>query len=145
MQKYNLWNYDDRKNIESLVLDQSQRKDVDNAKLLLDILPRSCIGHEFTPEKVKTMKKYIAEKKKEILTMNFVFQISHFFYLFINDQVKIRSRLNEGFPNYFHSLCTKIKMRELLFQKFLGGKIQDVSHIRKKTIPIIQQSCPSNA
>ena len=47
-----MWNEDDSKNIESLVLEMKNEKKVDNAKLLLDVIPRSALGYEFTLEKV---------------------------------------------------------------------------------------------
>ena len=52
LQNYNLWNEDDSKNIESLVLEMKNEKKVDNAKLLLDVIPRSALGYEFSLDKV---------------------------------------------------------------------------------------------
>ena len=47
-----MWNEDDSKNIESLVLEMKNEKKVDNTKLLLDVIPRSALGYEFSLEKV---------------------------------------------------------------------------------------------
>ena len=47
-----MWNEDDSKNIESLVLEIKNEKKVDNTKLLLDVIPRSALGYEFSLEKV---------------------------------------------------------------------------------------------
>ena len=47
-----MWNEDDSKNIESLVLEMKNEKKVDNTKLLLDLIPRSALGYEFSLEKV---------------------------------------------------------------------------------------------
>ncbi len=52
MQNYNFWNEDDSKNIESLVLEMKNEKKVDHTKLLLDVIPRSALGYEFSLEKV---------------------------------------------------------------------------------------------
>ena len=52
MQNYNLWYEDDSKNIESLVLVMKNEKKVDHTKLLLDVIPRSALGYEFSLEKV---------------------------------------------------------------------------------------------
>ena len=52
MQNHNLWYDDDSKNIESLVLEMKNDKKVDYTKLLLDVLPRSALGYEFSLEKV---------------------------------------------------------------------------------------------
>lgn len=52
MQQYGLWNDDDSKNIEILVLDANNERKMDNTKLLLDVIPRSVLGYEFTLEKV---------------------------------------------------------------------------------------------
>lgn len=52
MQNYYLWNEDDNMNIESLVLEMKNDKKVDNTKLLLDVIPRSALGYEFSIEKV---------------------------------------------------------------------------------------------
>jgi hypothetical protein len=51
-QEYGLWNEDDSKNIESLVLEAKNDRKMDNTKLLLDIIPRSALGYEFSLEKV---------------------------------------------------------------------------------------------
>ena len=51
-QDYGLWNEDDSKNIESLVLEAKNDRKMDNTKLLLDIIPRSALGYEFSLEKV---------------------------------------------------------------------------------------------
>ncbi len=51
-QDYGLWNEDDLKNIESLVLEAKYDRKMDNTKLLLDIIPRSDLGYEFSLEKV---------------------------------------------------------------------------------------------
>jgi hypothetical protein len=48
-----LWNEDESKNIERLVLEGKSEKKMDNSKLLLDGIPRSALGYEFTLEKVK--------------------------------------------------------------------------------------------
>ena len=47
-----MWNEDDSKNIESLVLEMKNEKKVDNTKLLLDVIPRSALGYAFSWEKV---------------------------------------------------------------------------------------------
>jgi hypothetical protein len=47
-----MWNEDDSKNIESLVLEMKNEKKVDNTKLLLDVIPKSALGYEFSLEKV---------------------------------------------------------------------------------------------
>ena len=47
-----MWNEDDSKNIESLVLEMKNEKKSDNTKLLLDVIPRSALGYEFSLEKV---------------------------------------------------------------------------------------------
>ena len=47
-----MWNEDDSKNIESLVLEMKNEKKFDNTKLLLDVIPRSSLGYEFSLEKV---------------------------------------------------------------------------------------------
>jgi hypothetical protein len=47
-----MWNEDDSKNIESLVLEMKNEKKVENTKLLLDVIPRSALGYEFSLEKV---------------------------------------------------------------------------------------------
>ncbi len=47
-----MWNEDDSKNIESLVLEIKNEKKVDNTKLLLDVIPRSALGYEFSLENV---------------------------------------------------------------------------------------------
>jgi hypothetical protein len=47
-----MWNEDDSKNIESLVLEMKNEKKVDNTKLLLDVIPRSALGYEFSLETV---------------------------------------------------------------------------------------------
>ena len=52
MQNNNLWFEDDSKNIESLVLEMKNEKKVDYTKLLLDVIPRSALGYEFSLEKV---------------------------------------------------------------------------------------------
>jgi len=52
MQNHGLWYVDDSKNIESLVLEMKNDKKVDYTKLLLDVIPRSALGYEFTLEKV---------------------------------------------------------------------------------------------
>lgn len=52
LQNYHKWNEDDSKNIESLVLELKNEKKVDNTKLLLDVIPRSALGYEFSLEKV---------------------------------------------------------------------------------------------
>ncbi len=52
MQNHNLWYDDDSKNIESLVLEMKNDKKVDYTKLLLDVIPRSALGYEFSLEKV---------------------------------------------------------------------------------------------
>lgn len=52
MQNYYLWNEDENMNIESLVLEMKNEKKVDNTKLLLDVIPRSALGYEFSLEKV---------------------------------------------------------------------------------------------
>jgi hypothetical protein len=49
---YGLWNEDDSKNIEALVLEAKNDRKIDNTKLLLDVIPRSALGYEFTLEKV---------------------------------------------------------------------------------------------
>jgi hypothetical protein len=51
-QDYGLWNEDDSKNIESLVLEAKNDRKMDNTKLLLDVIPRSALGYEFSLEKV---------------------------------------------------------------------------------------------
>ena len=51
-QDYGLWNEDDSKNIESLVLEEKNDRKMDNTKLLLDVIPRSPLGYEFSLEKV---------------------------------------------------------------------------------------------
>ena len=52
-QDYGLWNEDDSKNIEFLVLEaKNERKMDNNTKLLLDAVPRSALGYEFSLEKV---------------------------------------------------------------------------------------------
>lgn len=53
VKEYGLWDSDENRNIESLVLDMKQTKDGDNGKLLLDVLPRSALGYEFKIEKVR--------------------------------------------------------------------------------------------
>jgi len=47
-----LWNEGDSKNIESLVLEAKSERKMDNTKLLLDAIPRSALGYEFSWEKV---------------------------------------------------------------------------------------------
>ena len=47
-----MWNEDDSKNIESLVLEMKNEKKVDNTIFLLDVIPRSALGYEFSLEKV---------------------------------------------------------------------------------------------
>ena len=47
-----MWNEDDSKNIESLVLEMKNEKKVNNNTLLLDVIPRSALGYEFSLEKV---------------------------------------------------------------------------------------------
>ena len=51
MQNHDLWYEDDSKNIESLVLEMKNEKKVDHTKLLLDVIPRSALGYEFSMEK----------------------------------------------------------------------------------------------
>ena len=60
-QDYGLWNEDDSKNIESLVLEAKNDRKMDNTKLLLDIIPRSALGYEFSLEKVYIDFKYIVD------------------------------------------------------------------------------------
>ena len=45
LQQYGLWNENDSKNIETLVLEAKNVKKMDNTKLLLDIIPRSVLGY----------------------------------------------------------------------------------------------------
>ena len=47
-----MWNEDDSKNIESLVLEMKNEKKFDNTIFLLDVIPRSALGYEFSLEKV---------------------------------------------------------------------------------------------
>ena len=54
VQEHGYWNDDDMKNIESLVLETRNKKEMDNTKLLLDVLPRSVLGYDFSLEKVKS-------------------------------------------------------------------------------------------
>ena len=49
-QEYGLWDSDDNRNIESLVLEMRTFKEKDNGKLLLVVLPISCLGYEFKIE-----------------------------------------------------------------------------------------------
>ena len=44
---------DDGRNIESLVVELRTSKELDNRKLLLDVLPRSTLGHELDNETVR--------------------------------------------------------------------------------------------
>ena len=47
-QEYGLWDNDENQNIESLVIEmRTTKENVDNGKLLLDVLPRSALGYEF--------------------------------------------------------------------------------------------------
>jgi hypothetical protein len=52
LQRYGLWNKDNSKNIENLVLEEKNERKMDNTQLLLDIIPRSVLGYEFSLEKV---------------------------------------------------------------------------------------------
>ncbi len=56
------WNEDDSKNIESLVFKIKNEKRMDNAKLLLDVIPRFALGYEFTFKKVNIQSKICAIK-----------------------------------------------------------------------------------
>jgi len=49
-QEYRLWDSNANRNIESIVLEMRTFKEKDNEKLLLDVLPRSCLGYEFKIE-----------------------------------------------------------------------------------------------
>ncbi len=51
--EYGLWDIDDERNIESLVIEMRTSKELDNGKLLLDVLPRSALGYEFDIETVR--------------------------------------------------------------------------------------------
>ena len=61
-----MWNEDDSKNIESLVLEMKNEKKVDNTKLLLDVIPRSALGYEFSLEKVNIHRLNILKVKIHI-------------------------------------------------------------------------------
>ena len=49
---FGLWNEDDSKNTDSLVLEEINERIMDNTKLLLDVIPISVLGFEFSLEKV---------------------------------------------------------------------------------------------
>ena len=68
-QEYGLWNEDDSKNIESLVFEANNERKMDNTKLLLDIIPRSALGHEFSLEKVLN---YLNLLKKQFEIVKFI-------------------------------------------------------------------------
>jgi len=56
-EEYELWDCYDNRNIESSVLEMKTFKEKDNGNLLLDVLPRSCLGYEFKIEIVS--KQYV--------------------------------------------------------------------------------------
>ena len=51
-QEYHLWDENKNHNIEILAIEAEKKKDTDNAKILLDSLPRSIYSYEFSIEKV---------------------------------------------------------------------------------------------
>ena len=51
-QDYGLRNEGDSTNIESLLLEAKNERKMDNTKLILDVIPRSALGYEFSLEKV---------------------------------------------------------------------------------------------
>jgi len=52
LQQYGLWNEDDSKNHESLVLEENNERKMDNTKLLLGVITRSVLGYDyFKPQK----------------------------------------------------------------------------------------------
>jgi hypothetical protein len=51
--EYGLCDTDDRRNTESLIIEMRTTKELDNGKLLLDVLPRSALGYEFIIEIVR--------------------------------------------------------------------------------------------
>ncbi len=64
LQRYGLWHVNDKYNIEVLVseIKKSELPEncMDNGKLLLDVLPRSALGFEFSIETVSILiKKYL--------------------------------------------------------------------------------------
>jgi hypothetical protein len=52
LKRCELWNEDDSKNVETLVLEAKNERKMDNPKLLLDVIPRSVLRYEFSLEKV---------------------------------------------------------------------------------------------
>ena len=52
LQNYGLCNEDDSKNFETLVLEAKSKRKMDNTELLLDVIPRSILGYDFSLEKV---------------------------------------------------------------------------------------------
>ena len=60
-QDYGLWNEEDSKNIEPLVLDAKNDTKMDNTKLLLDKIPRSALGCEFSLKKVYNYSKFLVD------------------------------------------------------------------------------------
>ena len=64
LQRYGLWHVNDKYHIEALVseIKKSELPEncMDNGKLLLDVLPRSALGFEFSIETVSILiKKYL--------------------------------------------------------------------------------------
>lgn len=63
LQRYGLWHVNDKYNIEVLVseIKKSELPEnyMDNGKLLLDVLPRSALGFEFSIETVSILIKKI--------------------------------------------------------------------------------------
>jgi hypothetical protein len=66
LQRYGLWHVNDKYNIEVLVSEMKKSElpenCMDNGKLLLDVLPRSALGFEFSIETVSILIKQYLRK-----------------------------------------------------------------------------------